>query len=148
MPFISERGRGDPVPGKGFTEGGDHDRGGDPLVCGDVQGVAGAVVEPADDLGVRAGSAVGAGEPVVGEVGLPGLVRHRCFEPEVGGLRPLLGFGGDQPCRGEVAADGRSRYPVSVVVLEVPGDGLRAGAQAGVGQLLANPHDEVDDVGG
>lgn len=33
------------------------------------------------------------------------------------------------------------------MVLEVPGDGLRAGVQASVGQLLAGPHDEVDDLG-
>ncbi len=75
-------------------------------VCGDVQGVAGAVVEPGDDLGVGAGSAVGVGEPVVGEVGLPGLVGHRGLEPDVGGLRSLLRLGGDQPGAGQVAADG------------------------------------------
>jgi len=72
---VGERGGGDPVPGKGFSERGDHDRGGDPGVGADVEGVAGAVVEPADDLDVRAGPAGavegGVGEPVVGEVGLP-----------------------------------------------------------------------------
>ncbi len=57
-----------PVPGKGFSERGEHDRRGDPGVRGHVQGEAAAVVEPADDLHVRAGSAVGVGEPVVGEV--------------------------------------------------------------------------------
>jgi hypothetical protein len=39
-----------------------------------AQGVAGAVVEPGDDLDIDARSPVGAGESVVGEVGLPGLV--------------------------------------------------------------------------
>ena len=131
----------------GFAERALDDRGGDPGVRGDVQGVAGAVVEPADDLDVGAGSTVGAGEPVVGEVRLPGLVRQGRLEPDVGGLRSLLRLGSDQPCRGEVAADGRSRHPVSVVVLEVPGDGLGAGVQPGVGQFLADPHDEVDDLG-
>ena len=86
---VGERRRWNPVPGKGFSKRCDHDRGGGPLVCGDVQGVAGAVVEPADDLDVRARSAAGTGEPVVGEVGLPGLVRHRCLEADVGGLRSL-----------------------------------------------------------
>jgi hypothetical protein len=36
---------------------------------------------------------------------------------------------------------------VSVVVLQVPGDGLGAGVQAGVAQLFADPDDEVDDLG-
>ncbi len=39
-----------------------------------MQGVAGVVVEPGDDLGVGAGCAVGLGESGVGEVGLPALV--------------------------------------------------------------------------
>ena len=63
-------------------------------VCGDVQGVAGAVVEPGDDLHV-----VAVGEPVVGEVGLPGFVRHAGFEADVGGLRALLRFGVTMPAR-------------------------------------------------
>ena len=36
------------------------------------------------------GKGLGVGERVVGEVGLPGLVRHRRLEPEVGRLRLLL----------------------------------------------------------
>jgi len=144
---VGERGGGDPVPGKGFAECGDHDRGGDPPVGVDVEGVAGAVVEPSDDLDLRAGSAVGVGEPVVGEVGLPGLVRHRGFEADVGGLRSLLRLGDHEPGRGQVTADARSRYSVSVVVLEMPGDGLGAGVQTTVGEFLADPHDEVDELG-
>ena len=35
----------------------------------------------------------------------------------------------------QVAADGGSRHLVSVVVLEVPGDGVGAGVQAGVGSV-------------
>ncbi len=84
------------MQGHGFPERGGDDWSGDPTVCGDVQGVAGAVVEPADDLRVHAGSAVGTGESVVGEVGLPGLIRHGGLEPDVGGLGPLLRLGGDQ----------------------------------------------------
>ena len=34
-----------------------------------------------------------------------------------------------------------------VVVLEVPGDGLGAGVQSCVGQLFADPDDEVDHFG-
>jgi hypothetical protein len=131
----------------GFTKRVLDDRGRDPGVRGDVECVAGAVVEPADDLYVCAGSAVGAGEPVVGEVGLPGLVRHRGFEADVGGLGSLLRLGDHQPRRGEVAADCRSGHPVSVVVLEMPGNGLRASIQARADQFLADPHDQVDDLG-
>ena len=40
----------------GFAEGGQHDRSGDPVVGGDREGVAGAVVELGQDLGVGAGS--------------------------------------------------------------------------------------------
>lgn len=55
-----------------------------------------AVVEPADDLHIGTGSAVGMREPVVGEVGLPGLVRHLGLEPDVGGLRSPSRFGGGE----------------------------------------------------
>ena len=34
-----------------------------------------------------------------------------------------------------------------MVVLEVPGDGLRAGVQSRVGRFLAEPHDEVNHLG-
>ena len=52
---------------------------------------------------------------------------------------------GDQPGGGEVTADGRSGHTVTVVALEVPGDGFRPGVQTRVGQVLTDPHDEVDD---
>ena len=113
-PIVSEGGGGDPMQGHGFAECCGDDGAGDGAVCGHVQGIAGAVVEPADDLRVGAGA-----EPVMGEVGLPGLVRHRGFEPEVGGPRSLLRFGEDQPGPNQVAADRRSGHPVPVVVSEV-----------------------------
>ena len=127
---VCEGGGGDSVLGKGFAECLEHDRGGDPGA--DVQGVAGAVVEPGDDLHIGAGSAVGVGEAVVGEVGLPGLVGHGGFETDVGRLRSFLGLGGDQPGASQVAADGRSRHPVPVGMLEMPGDGLGAVVQSRV----------------
>ena len=146
---VGQRGGGDAVLGNGFAEGGEHDRGGDPGVGGDVQGVAGAVVEPADDLDVGAGSAVGSGEPVVGEVGLPGLVRHRGFEPDVGGLGSLLRLGDDQPGRGQVAADGRLGTPGV-------GGGARGARRWCRGRRPGRPsvsslrssHDQVDDGSG
>ena len=78
----------------GVAEGG-HDGGsGDGLVGGDRQGVAGVVVEPGEDLDVGA-----VGEAVVGEVGLPGLVGLLGLEADVGRLRLLLRFGGDEVVR-------------------------------------------------
>jgi hypothetical protein len=53
------------VLGNGFPERGEHDGAGDPVVGGDREGVAGAVVEPGQDLGVGARASVGATEPVV-----------------------------------------------------------------------------------
>ncbi|MEJ7744637.1 MAG: hypothetical protein WKF73_20100 [Nocardioidaceae bacterium] len=98
---------------------------------GDVQGVAGAVIEPADDLHVGAWGAVGFGESVVGEVGLPSLVGHRRLEADVGGFRALAWFGGDQASLGQVAGDGRPGDEDAVVVVEVPGDGVWAGVESG-----------------
>jgi hypothetical protein len=59
----------------------------------------------------------------------------------------LLGSGDQQAGRAEVAADGRSRDPVSVVVFEIPGDGVGVGVQSRVAQFFADPHDEVDRLG-
>ena len=83
-----------------------HDRAGDPAVGGDRQGVAGVIVEPGQDLDVGA-----VGEAVVGEVGLPGLVRLVGFEADVGGAGPLLGLRGDQPGAVQGAVDRGSVTP-------------------------------------
>ena len=127
---VGERGCGVSVQVSGLSEGGQHDRCGDPGVCGDVEGVAGVVVEPGDDLGVGAGAAVGSGESVVGEVGLPGLVRHRGLEAQVGGLRSLARIRCDGAGAAQDPVDGGSRHRHVVAMLEVPADGLRAGVQA------------------
>jgi hypothetical protein len=50
------------------------------------------------------------GEPVVGEVGLPGLVRHRRGEPDVGGLRTLLRFTPQAGRRGPRCRRGRGAW--------------------------------------
>jgi hypothetical protein len=89
----------------GGAEGGQHDGAGDPVMAGQVQDVPGVVIEPAQDLGVGAGAAIRAGEPVVGEVGLPALVRLLGLEPQVRRAGPLGGVGGDQPGSGQLAAD-------------------------------------------
>jgi hypothetical protein len=98
------QGRGrDAVRPARCAEGQQDDRPGDPGMGGDGQGVAGVVIEPGEDLGVRA-----AGERVAGEVGLPALVGHVCLEPDAGRLGPFGGVGGDQPGPAQVPADGRS----------------------------------------
>jgi hypothetical protein len=96
---VGERGCRESVQVTGLPEGGQHDGSCDSGVGGDVQGVAGVVVEPGDDLGVGARSAVGSGEPVVGEVGLPGLVGLLGFEPDVGRLGSLGRVGVTVPAR-------------------------------------------------
>lgn len=143
---VGQRGGRDSLLGNGCAECGDNDRRGDAGVGADVQGVAGAVVEPADDFHAGAGSAVGAGESVVGEVRLPGLVGHYGLEPDVGGLGSLLGLRGDQPGGYEVSANRRAGEPVSVAVLKVPGDGVGSGIEAGAGQLAAQLHHQLDNV--
>jgi hypothetical protein len=64
--------------GNGCAERREHDRAGDPGVGGDREGVTRTVVQPGQDLAVGA-----VGQPVVGEVGLPGLVGLIGFEPDV-----------------------------------------------------------------
>ena len=121
---------------------GQQDRGaGDPGVRGNRQRITRVVVEPGQDLGVRL-----VGERVVREVGLPALVGHVCLEPDAGRFRPLGRAGGDEPGPAEVAADGRGRRLELVVVLQVPGDGLRPGVQALPGQFFAQPDDQVSRV--
>jgi len=114
---------------------------------GDREGVAGVVVEPGQDLGVGAGSAVGAGEPVVGEVGLPALVGLVCGEADVGRLRLLLRVGGDQSGGDQLPGDGSPGDGEAVVVFQVPADGVGAGVQAGLGEFLPDLDDQVDGLG-
>lgn len=83
-PVIGQHCGWESVCRSGFTERGEHDRPGDADVGADVQGVAGVVIKPGQDLGVPA-----VGQPVVGEIGLPCFVGLRCLEPDVGTLGPL-----------------------------------------------------------
>jgi len=117
------------------------DEGGDPSVGTDVQGVAGVVVKPGDHLHVDS-----RGESVVGEVGLPALVGHRGFEPDVGGLGSLRWVRSYGPCSNQDPVDGRSRQFDVVAVGQVPADGVGAGIEAGVDQLLADPQHQVDSL--
>jgi len=127
------------VGGHGGAEGGQHHRAGNPVPGGDGQGVAGVVIEPAQDFGAGA-----AGQRVVGEISLPALIRQLGFKPQVGRLRPLARLRGHQPGPGQVAADGRRRHPDPMVVFQVPADRARPGVQAPPGQLLPQPGDQAD----
>jgi hypothetical protein len=89
--------------GDAGAEGGQDHGGGDLGVGGDVQGIAGVVVQPRDDLHV---GAVGEGD--VGEVGRPGLVRLLVLEPDSSDLGLLL-RGEDHPAVAD--DDTRDRGP-------------------------------------
>lgn len=101
-------------------------------MCGDGDGVAGVVVDPAEDLGVGA-----SGEPPVGEVGLPAFVGLVGGEADVGRFGSFLWAGFDEAGGVEVAADGGDGDLDAVVMLGVPGDGVRSGVEALGGQFGA-----------
>ena len=123
----------------GFGEFGEHYGCGDAFVCGEGDGVAGVVVDPAEDFDV-----VASGEVPVGEVGLPAFVGLFGGEADVGRFGPLLWGGLDEAGGGEVAADGGDGDVGAVVVLEVPGDGVGSGVESFAGEFGAQGHDEVD----
>ena len=127
----------------GLPEGVQDTVGGDSSVRGDVQDVARVVVEPGDDLAVRA-----CGEAVVGEVGLPALVGLLGGEADVGRAGALAGVGLDVSLAGQDAVDRGAGHDQVVVVVQVPGDGVRAGIQAPGRQVLAQLDDELDDRAG
>jgi len=129
---VGQGGGGNAVLACGFAEGGEHDGAGDAVVGGDGERVAGVVIEPGQDLGVGA-----VGEPVVGEVGLPALVRLFGGEADVGGAGAFARLRGHQPGATEVATDGRRRHGDLVVLGQVTADGVRSGIQALLGELFA-----------
>ncbi len=60
----------------------------------------------------------------------------------------FFGSGTDQAGLGQVPGHRGPGHGDVVVVGQVPADGVRAGVQAGRGQLLAQLDDQVDDLGG
>jgi len=102
------------MSGNGFREFVDDGGTGDAVVGGDGEGVAGVVVEPAQDFHMST-----VAQPPVGEVGLPAFVGLFGGEPDVGRLRPFLRAGLHEASRGEVAADRGDRH--HEVVGGVPG---------------------------
>jgi hypothetical protein len=144
---IGQGGCGNSVLTCGFAEAGGHDGGGERPVRGHVQGVAGAVVEPADDLDAP-GEGAGVAQRIVGEVGLPSLVRHVRLEPDVGRLRPLLRLGCHESGSGQVAADRGHGHDGVVVLGQVPSDGVGTGVQPCGGEFYAQLDDAVDGPDG
>ena len=96
----------------------------------DVPRVVGVVVEPGQDLHVDPG-----GQPVMGEVRLPGLVGLLGLESQVPRLWSLGGIRDDLTVADQDPVDRGSRQPSLVMV--VPTDGLRAGVVPGRDQFLA-----------
>ena len=94
--IVGEGGGGDTELVNGVPEGGDDAGPGDARMGGDAEGVAGAVIEPAEDLHVGARASVVPRQAVVGEVGLPALVGEVCLEADVGGAGPFGGAGDDE----------------------------------------------------
>jgi hypothetical protein len=128
--------RGQPVLVRGGGERCYHGPAGDAGVGGGVQQVPGVVIEPGDDLHVGA-----VREPEVGEVGLPGLVGLGGFEPDNRGAWPFLRLRDHQALVAEDAPDrGRGRRG-DPGAFESGGDGLRAGIQASVRELVTELHD-------
>lgn len=76
------------------AEGGDEQLGGDGAVRGHGDRVAGGVVEECQDLDAGV-----VGQAPVGGVGLPGLVRQRGLEADVGGGGRFFGSGATMPVR-------------------------------------------------
>jgi hypothetical protein len=123
----------------GFAELGEDAGAGDAAMRGDRQGVAGVVVELAQDLHVGV-----IGQPPVGEVGLPALIRLLGGKTDVGRLGPFLRGRGDQPGRGQMPVYRIHRHNQAVVVAQVPGDRVRPIVEAFASERLAEPDDQVD----
>src|SRR5205807_1947284 len=115
--------------------GGDDAGPGDVAVGGEAEGVAGAVIEPAEDLHVGAGASVVESQAEVREVGLPALVGEVGLEADVGGAGSLVGAGHEEPGATQVAADRGGRDRGAVVLGEMPGDGVGAGIEALAGEV-------------
>ena len=84
----------------------------------------------------------------VGDVGLPALVGELGLEADPGGPGPLVGLGHHKPPPPEHAPDRGDRRCVAALLNQVVPDRLRAGVEALLTELLAQPHDLVLELGG
>ena len=138
---VGQGGRRGAVGGDGGAEGGQRDLAGGHRAGGNRQGQPRVVVEPGHDLHLLPG-----GQLPVDEVGLPSLIWLLGHEPDVGRLRAFLRLGSDQASPGQVPADRGDRHRDLMMVLQVPGDGVRPGVQALPGQLLPQLGDQLDSL--
>jgi hypothetical protein len=140
--IVRQRRGWNPMDGNGFPEAAEDGPSRDPPMSRDRQSLAGVVIQPGEDLHMGTGGTRRRHEPIVGEVGLPALVGLIGLEANRGRTWFHLGLRGNQAGLGQIAADGGARHPDSVVVFEVPPDGVRSGIKAGRHQRRA----EFDDL--
>lgn len=126
---VGEGGVGWSVVVDGVVERVGHCFAGYSAVGGEVEKVAGVVVDPADDFAVEV-----VGVPV-GEVGLPQTVGLWCGEELVGGAGSFLGLLGDASGGFEDPPNGGGA-DVDVVLGEVVGDGVCSGIEAFRGECV------------
>ena len=100
------------------------------------------VIEPGQDLG--AGAAAQRQRVKSDCQHWFGIAAATRLQEDLGRLR---GWGMTHAAPGQVPADGRWRDRDPVLVTQMPGDRVRACVQALAGELLAEPDDQVDDLG-
>ncbi len=105
-----------------------------PRVGGDHE--PGVVIDHVQDLGLHP-----SGQAPVGDIGLPPLVGHRGLEPDERAPGSFLRLRADEPAPRQDPPDRRDRRAAAVAPLEVDRDRVRAGIQALLRQLLAEPDD-------
>ena len=119
------------VQGCGVSEGVHDDLAGDSRVRGEVEEVAGVVIDPPNDLDFFAGR-----EAVVCEVRLRHFVGLCGLEPDPGRTRTFLGLRGDHGCVGEDAPDRGARH-VNVFSGQVLVNAVRASVTARAEEFVA-----------
>ena len=108
---------------------------------GDIEGVAGVVIEPRQHLHVGV-----VGETDMGHVCLPHLVGEIGLEPDVGRLRSLLRCGLDEPGTVQDPSDRGRRHRHVVASLEVPADRFRARVETLRGEGSSSLDDQLDHL--
>ena len=100
------------------------------------------IIDHVQDLDLGA-----AGEPPVGDISLPALVRHLGTEPDEGAPGSLLGLRGDEPPARQDPPDRRDRrdHILAVTPAQVDRDRVGSGIHAEIGELLAELHDLILD---